>query len=458
MRRYPTTLEKLRRLTSIRTAMGTHCYPTGGNLCYPTGGNLCYPTGGNLCYPTGGQHASTFYVLSQRRVMNQISLWNYQLPDVKPYYAVKCNPESNLMTWLSSAGAGFDCASVREVKAVQEVTRDAEIIFANPCKKKDEVIQSAIAGVNVTVVDSHEEIDKLQSIGWGTSRWGTSRWGTSRLESSLIRLRVEDKGSMMPFSAKFGLEVDQVKCLASYAKKNNQKIDGLSFHVGSGCKDPQQYRKALDHVKIALGLLEEAGHSPTIVDIGGGFMTEGFDAAAEVIRDVQGSFDNHIRFVAEPGRFFAASCQDLFVRVIGKKPAGGGRPGWRYTLDESLYGQFSCIPFDHAQPRWIRVRQQGEKRRKTTPAVLYGRTCDSVDFIAAAQEAEELMEGDWLWFPHMGAYTTVTSTEFNGFPKPDTFVVNTHRPEQLPEPTEFLKDEWPKGLQYVSAVTVPTLQ
>lgn len=380
--------------------------------------------------------------------MNQISLWNYQLPDVEPFYAVKCNPESNLMTWLSSAGTGFDCASVREVKAVQEVTEDAEIIFANPCKKKDEVIQSALAGVSVTVVDSHEEIDKLQTIGWGASG----------RESSLIRLRVEDKGSMMPFSAKFGLEVDQVKSLARYAQKKNQKIDGLSFHVGSGCKDPEQYRKALDHVKIALGLLENSGHSPTIVDIGGGFMTEGFDAAAEVIRDVQQSFDNHIRFVAEPGRFFASSCQDLFVRVIGKKPAGGGRPGWRYTLDESLYGQFSCIPFDHAQPRWIRVREKGEQRRKTTPAVLYGRTCDSVDFIAAAQEAEELMEGDWLWFPHMGAYTTVTSTEFNGFPKPDTFVVNTNRPEQLPEPTEFLNDEWPKGLQYVSAVTVPTLQ
>ena len=380
--------------------------------------------------------------------MNQISLWNYQLPDVEPFYAVKCNPESNLMTWLSSAGTGFDCASVREVKAVQEVTEDAEIIFANPCKKKDEVIQSALAGVSVTVVDSHEEIDKLQTIGWGASG----------KESSLIRLRVEDKGSMMPFSAKFGLEVDQVKSLARYAQKKNQKIDGLSFHVGSGCKDPEQYRKALDHVKIALGLLENSGHSPTIVDIGGGFMTEGFDAAAEVIRDVQQSFDNHIRCVAEPGRFFASSCQDLFVRVIGKKPAGGGRPGWRYTLDESLYGQFSCIPFDHAQPRWIRVREKGEQRRKTTPAVLYGRTCDSVDFIAAAQEAEELMEGDWLWFPHMGAYTTVTSTEFNGFPKPDTFVVNTNRPEQLPELTEFLNDEWPKGLQYVSAVTVPTLQ
>jgi ornithine decarboxylase len=45
-------------------------------------------------------------------------------------------------------------------------------------------------------------------------------------------------------------------------------------------------------------------------------------------------------------------------------------------------------------------------------------SCDSVDMIAKSESAEELMEGDWLWFPNMGAYTTVTSTEFNGFPKP----------------------------------------
>ncbi len=397
-----------------------------------------------------------------------MTLWTHQLPGVKPFYAVKCNPEPYLMTWLHQHGAGFDCASVREVKAVQQVARDAEIVFANPCKKKDEVIQSAVAGVSVTVIDSHEEVDKLQDIGWGTSRE----------ETSLIRLRVEDKGSMMPFSAKFGLELEGVECLANYAKLKDQKIDGLSFHVGSGCQSAGQYKDALEQVKIALGLLERAGHQPTTVDIGGGFMsefgaqarqtsnvgsacatnTEGFDDAAEVIREAQASFPSHIQFIAEPGRFFAATCQDLFVRVIGKKPAGGSRPGWRYTLDESLYGQFSCIPFDHAQPRWIRVREEGEEPRRKTKAVLYGRTCDSVDFIAAAEEAEELVEGDWLWFPHMGAYTTVTSTEFNGFPKPDTFVVDGSRAEELPQPTQFLEHEWPRGLKYVTPVKVPELQ
>ena len=98
-------------------------------------------------------------------------------------------------------GAGFDCASQREVDVVLKnparftgVT--PRIVFANPCKKREDIVSSALSGIQTTVVDSIEEIDKLAKMEWK---------GTS-----LLRLRVEDKGSKMPFSAKFGLEVDEL--------------------------------------------------------------------------------------------------------------------------------------------------------------------------------------------------------------------------------------------------------
>ena len=89
--------------------------------------------------------------------------------------------------------------------------------------------------------------------------------------------------------------------------------------------------------------------------------------------------------------------------------------GWRYVIDESLYGHFSCIPFDHQTPAWIRVHDK--KDRGTSDAILFGRTCDSLDVIAKGV-MENLEVGDWLYFPHMGAYTSATASEFNGFPKP----------------------------------------
>jgi ornithine decarboxylase len=120
--------------------------------------------------------------------------------------------------------------------------------------------------------------------------------------------------------------------------------------------------------------------------------------------------------IAEPGRFFAQPSQDLFVKVIAKKK---GPNGLRYVIDESLYGHFSCIPFDHQKPAFIRIPQESTlTERQVKDAILFGRTCDSLDVIAKGP-MEELVVGDWLYFPLMGAYTSATASEFNGFPKPD---------------------------------------
>lgn len=372
----------------------------------------------------------------------QLSMWKAHLPTVKPYYAVKCNPEPWLLSWLAHGGTGFDCASAREIRVIQDLglaTRP-DIVFANPCKKVEDIVSSGVNQIHTTVIDSREEIDKLAEEGWRGA--------------SYIRLRVDDAGSTMPFSAKFGAAPADVLGLAAYAKIKGQALHGISFHVGSGCTSVIQYRDAITVAANALTQLRGAGFPASTIDIGGGFTAARFIDAATMIKKTLRTLPSGVKVIAEPGRFFAETSHDLFVRVIGRKPMIRG-PGYRYTLDESLYGQFSCIPYDHAKPRWIRVRAPGEEVRKKVPAVLYGRTCDSVDMIAAAQEAEELMEGDWLWFPNMGAYTSVTSTEFNGFPRPHLIPLGTQSILQLPSPNEFYESEWPSALRYVNAVQVP---
>ena len=132
---------------------------------------------------------TTFYAVSRQRVAESMATWKSLLPTVKPYYAVKCNPDPTLVRWLGEYGAGFDCASANEVRIVNQVDYGANIIFANPCKSSEEIRAHAAANIQTTVVDSFEEVDKLAENGWKAS--------------SLIRIRVEDGGSMMPFSAKF---------------------------------------------------------------------------------------------------------------------------------------------------------------------------------------------------------------------------------------------------------------
>ena len=94
----------------------------------------------------------------------------------------------------------------------------------------------------------------------------------------------------------------------------------------------------------------------------------------------------------------------------------GLEPGtWRYTLDESIYGALSNIPFDGFR---FAFRSDSDEKRPTVKATIYGRTCDSADLIAANVEIPELRVGDWLSVDSMGAYTIVSGSEFNGFKKP----------------------------------------
>lgn len=352
---------------------------------------------------------------------------------MKPFYAIKCNPEPLLLKWLGDVGAGFDCASAREISLVDH---GSEILFANPCKKVQDLAAAVgtrgLTSVPTTVVDSVEEIEKLSVSSWPGD--------------ALVRLAVEDKGSAMPFSSKFGAPPSMIGKIADAARVHKIPLVGLSFHVGSGCYSPEQYTKAIVSSYSFFPVLKKQGHKPSTIDIGGGFVGgKSFEEAAKTIRSAQNQLPFDVRLVAEPGRFYAATTHDLFTQVMGKKKSPSGK-GWAYTIDESLYGQFSCIPFDYAKPKWLRVKKPGSPQRPLTAATLFGRTCDSLDRIANAEEAEELDVGDWLWWPNMGAYTTVTATEFNGFPRPPVVKAS------LPDPFALYKELWPQQITYVKPV------
>ena len=45
------------------------------------------------------------------KVVDQYERWVAALPNIQPFYAVKCNNEPVLLKTLAALGAGFDCAS-----------------------------------------------------------------------------------------------------------------------------------------------------------------------------------------------------------------------------------------------------------------------------------------------------------------------------------------------------------
>jgi len=358
----------------------------------------------------------SFYTMIPSRIAQSVQLWKTYLPSITPFYAVKCNPDPRLLQSLHSAEVNFDCASSRELSEVQNLlgtTLPGRVVYANPCKSSHDVMAAQKMGSPVTVVDSEEEVVKLAEHSYSGG--------------ALLRIAVDDTKSDMPFSSKFGACVENIEQIAKKAYESNIQIHGFSFHVGSGSRDPLAFATAMRYAMTCEKMLLSQNHRPTILDIGGGFLADAADFRAKVLH-IQYALTHakNYRVWAEPGRFFATGAFDFYVQVIGKKPAfvHGTQYGWRYTIDDSIYGQFSCILFDKAKPKWVRVIKEGESPRPFTKGTLFGRTCDSFDKIAESDSMEELEVGDWLWFPRMGAYTRATASEFNGFPNPEVIVMD----------------------------------
>jgi ornithine decarboxylase len=77
------------------------------------------------------QSERAFYIINLGALSTLYNNWLRLLPIVKPYYAVKCNPNPVILDALASLGCNFDCASENEMKMVIEITKDpSRIIFA----------------------------------------------------------------------------------------------------------------------------------------------------------------------------------------------------------------------------------------------------------------------------------------------------------------------------------------
>jgi diaminopimelate decarboxylase len=309
---------------------------------------------------------------------------------------VKSNNDDRLLKWLHQEGARFDCASPKEIQqALSAGANPRHILYANPCKSLTDVKTAKQLGISTTVVDSPEEVQKLLEAGYRGS--------------TLIRLKVPDAASAMPFSRKFGAPLSWLPDIF-YALKGQDKIRhiGWSFHVGSICNDPNQYRTAIEMCAEASS---QSQTQASVVDIGGGFIPdpEKFAAAAAAIRDSQALFPDTTKWIAEPGRFFSSSVATLYVTVIGTK---GGKI---YTINDSVYGSFSNIPFDGQRPTYRLIAANADQRPRVR-ATLFGHTCDSADCLAEDIDLPELRVGDLLEVPNMGAYTLVSASMFNGFP------------------------------------------
>lgn len=351
-----------------------------------------------------------FYIVHLSNVISQYRRWSTNLPGVKVHYAIKCNPDRGILETLAALGSNFDCASQAEIEDVLSIVGDPDrIIFANPFKIPSQLKYAATVGVKRLTADNVAELDKIRQFHPGAH--------------VLIRMKPDDSKSLSPFSTKFGATVGEAEEMVAYGKINGLAMVGCAFHVGSNCQSAQAYYDVIVDCAYIFEYAKSIGVNLTVLDIGGGFPGLGtaqtgdsFEDMAKVINtSIADKFSEFpdLEVIGEPGRFLAAGSMTLVCSVIGKKRCEiEGKQGFKYYIDEGIYGAFNCVIFDHVTAKLQLMNPR--PKAQTYKSIVFGPTCDSIDTLGM-HDLPELYIGERLFCDYFGAYTACASSRFNGF-------------------------------------------
>lgn len=350
------------------------------------------------------KHRSPIMIIRRGVLEKQYQRFRKCLPEVTPYYAIKANSHPHIVKTFVKLGAHFDVASAWEMKHVLKLgASPGKIIFANTIKSVDDIITARRRRVRLMTFDNEPELYKIAEHYPGAH--------------VLLRIKVENQGSIVELSLKFGADPENAYLLLRKAKTLGLVPKGISFHVGSQCKNVENYLQALEISANIFNEAKENGMPLQILDIGGGFPIQHFDKefginfermAAQIRKQLKKLFDRKVRFIAEPGRFLVGPSGILVTQVIGRTFRNNKN---YYYLNDGIYMDFSGMVFDHCKYEFKTLRR-GHKFL----SALAGPTCDSFDTLSMNAEIPELYVNDVVYVKNIGAYSSASAVaNFNGF-------------------------------------------
>jgi ornithine decarboxylase len=367
------------------------------------------------------ENGTPLFVVDHEELRRNYATFKKYLPRVQAYYAVKANPDPEIVRTLFKAGASFDVASLPELRVVCENIKDLpakkrqqwiwdKIIYANPIKANETLAELDHYNPLVTY-DNSEEVRKIKKF--------------SPNAGLALRLKVANTGAMVELSSKFGAAPGEAVDLILEADRAGLTVEGLSFHVGSQTTNFENFVQALN---LAAGIFKEAQdrgyRKMNVLDIGGGFpapyddTVKPFRQLARLInRELNRLFPKEIQILAEPGRFMVATAGIAISAIIGKAVRDGKLC---YYIDDGVYHTFSGVIFDHC-----RYHFEAFKKGPLQICSVFGPTCDALDVVSMTEHLpSNLGLGDLLYSQNIGAYSHASATYFNGFPPAKVVHIN----------------------------------
>jgi bifunctional diaminopimelate decarboxylase / aspartate kinase len=320
------------------------------------------------------------------------------------HFAVKANPNPEVLRVLHQAGVAMECVSTQELEHVFRTLPKlaaSNVLFTPNFAPREEYADAFARGVNVTI-DNLYALREWPEIFRGRRVLVRIDTGTGRGHHQHVRTA--------GVYSKFGVPIDELPELRRLAQELELEIAGLHAHTGSGIFDIANWSQTAE----ILGDLATQLGGVRLLNIGGGFGVP--DAADRSRVDLAGLDQALLAFkekhpgVAlwiEPGRYLVALAGVLLARVTQLKQKGsqgyvGVATGMNALIRPALYGAFHEI---------VNLSRLGQDSVGIYDVV--GPICESGDVLGHDRLLPDTLEGDVLLIANTGAYGRSMASSYN---------------------------------------------
>lgn len=368
-------------------------------------------------------HQTPFYIYSQRALMANFQefLGEAQMAGLhNPLvcFAMKSNPNRELVKLLGQEGSGADIVSGGELRRAREAGIPADrIVFSGVGKTESEIELALKEGVYSFNVESIEELELINTVA-------TRMQKTARIcfrLNPIVKAKTHKFISTGNKTHKFGMiGEDVIKAVKTKKLWTAAKLVGLSVHIGSQLLDLKATGKA---IRIMGELARALPVTLEFLDVGGGlgiaYQEEELkkvppisDYMALVAKSLNESYYRHFkvhpgtRVVFEPGRRIVAKTGVLVMKVLRQKVSDDQRfvivdGGMNDMMRPAVYGAYHEL---------IPVHKPSSSKKLDTHVV--GPICESTDCFAHRM-MPPLKSGDLIVLADAGAYGYSMGSNYN---------------------------------------------
>ena len=327
-------------------------------------------------------------------------------------YAMKANPNPDLLRRVQAEGLGFECVSPGEVRRVRALFPDLpreRILFTPNFAPRAEYEEGFALGATVTLDNLHP-LQAWPEVFAGREVFVRIDPGQGRGHHA----HVKTGGA----SSKFGVSREQLPELIAQARAAGCRLEGLHAHAGSGIRTPENWREVGPRLAGLLADLPDV----RVIDVGGGLGVpekpgqSRLDLAAvdRLLAEVKAAWPG-VQLWIEPGRYLVAEAGVLLARVTQRKEKGGGSvryvgvdAGMHSLIRPALYGAH------HQIVNLTRLEAPAEETVN-----IVGPICETGDVLGHDRTLPRAEEGDVILIATAGAYGHAMASHYNlrGLPR-----------------------------------------